>query len=178
MLDDIAREIEQCALCKEGKTGKAVPGEGNPDASVVFLGEAPGREEAKTGRPFIGRSGKLLRTLIAEAGLDVDDVYITSPVKYLPLRGTPSQKDIAHGKTHLQKQLAIIRPSVIVLLGKTAGKAMLREDLPIMNIHGTTRSVDGVLYFITLHPAAAVRLQKNVPLIRSDFKALQSHIIP
>ncbi|HSX40464.1 MAG TPA: uracil-DNA glycosylase, partial [Candidatus Saccharimonadales bacterium] len=93
-LDKITSEIENCKICKVGKSGKAVPGEGNPDADIVFLGEAPGKTEALTGRPFVGRSGKLLRSLIKEAGLKEEDIYITSPVKYLPDRGTPTPADI------------------------------------------------------------------------------------
>ena len=77
----IAREIEKCALCRKWGTGEPVPGEGNPEAKIVFIGEAPGRQEARTGRPFVGRSGKLLRAAILEAGLSDEDVYITSPVK-------------------------------------------------------------------------------------------------
>ena len=102
-LDKISHDIEHCVICKEGKSGKAVPGEGNPDADVVFLGEAPGKTEALTGRPFVGRSGKLLRGLIADAGLKDKEVFITSPVKYLPDRGTPTTQDIAHGRFHLLK---------------------------------------------------------------------------
>src|ERR1700685_3374875 len=96
-LDRLAREIENCKICKIGKNGKAVPGEGNPDAKIAFIGEAPGKQEAVIGRPFIGRSGQLLRSLIREIGLKEDEVYITSPVKYLPERGTPTSEDIAHG---------------------------------------------------------------------------------
>src|SRR4051812_37511962 len=102
-LDQIAIEIENCKICQVDKSGMAVPGEGNADATLMFVGEAPGREEAKTGRPFIGRSGQLLRSLIKEAGLKEEDVYITSPVKYLPNRGTPTPSDIAHGKIHFDK---------------------------------------------------------------------------
>ncbi len=115
-LEAIAREIEKCRQCRKGKHGKAVPGEGSPNAKIAFIGEAPGREEAKTGRPFIGRSGKLLRSLIRDAGLREQDVFITSPVKYLPDRGTPSADDIAHGRIHLSKQLDIIDPKFVVLL--------------------------------------------------------------
>src|SRR5258708_22376279 len=99
-LDKIAKEIERCRICKVGKSGKAVPGEGNPNADLMFIGEAPGRTEAATGRPFVGRSGKLLRSLILDAGLQENEVYITSPVKYLPDRGTLTSDDIAHGMTH------------------------------------------------------------------------------
>jgi DNA polymerase len=108
-LDKIAKEIDSCDACKVGKIGVAVPGEGNPDAQVVFIGEAPGKNEAKTGKPFIGRSGNLLRKMIQSIGLDdLQDVYITSPVKYLPERGTPTPPEIAHGREHLMKQLAVI----------------------------------------------------------------------
>src|SRR5581483_12509208 len=91
-LDKIAKEIENCQVCQEDKIGIAVPGEGDPDADIVFLGEAPGKQEAQTGRPFIGRSGKLLRIVIKDAGIKEEDVYITSAVKYLPKRGTPTAK--------------------------------------------------------------------------------------
>src|SRR5258708_9896105 len=113
-LDTIAREIEDCAVCRDGKSGKAVPGEGNPDADIVFIGEAPGKTEAATGRPFVGRSGQLLRSLIREIGLREEDVYITSPVKYLPDRGTPTLADIRHGQEHFSNQLAVINPKVLV----------------------------------------------------------------
>ena len=92
-----------------------MPGEGNPDAHIIFLGEAPGKNEAATGRPFIGRSGQLLRKMIRSLGLKESDVFITRPVKYLPDRGTPSKEQIAHGRTHLTKQLTVINPKIIVL---------------------------------------------------------------
>src|SRR3989338_312208 len=93
-LEVIAMEIETCALCKQETSGKAVPGEGNADSSIVFIGEAPGNTEAACGRPFVGRSGRLLRTMIYSVGLKEEDVYITSPVKYLPDRGTPTPAQI------------------------------------------------------------------------------------
>src|SRR5512139_1550662 len=113
-LHQIAEMITRCRFCRKGCTGKAVPGEGSADARVVFIGEAPGREEAKTGRPFVGRSGKLLRQTIREAGLSEDDVFITSPVHYLPDRGTPTKEMIRHGREHLFEQLAIIEPDIVV----------------------------------------------------------------
>ena len=75
-LRKIAREIEHCDECKKDKIGMAVPGEGNPDADIVFIGEAPGKTESTTGRPFVGRSGKLLRTLINEVGLKEENIFI------------------------------------------------------------------------------------------------------
>lgn len=170
---EIAKEIENCKICKIGKSGKAVPGEGSADADIVFLGEAPGKTEAATGRPFVGRSGKLLRSLIAKVGLKEEDVYITSPVKYLPDRGTPTPPDIIHGKIHLDKQLEVIHPKVIVLLGATAAKAMLEKPVSIMKDHGKTFTQAGRVYFLTLHPAAAVRFVKNRKPLEEDFEKLK-----
>lgn len=172
-LDEIAQEITQCSVCKEEKIGVAVPGEGNPDAEIVFIGEAPGKKEAVEGRPFIGRSGQLLRSLIREIGFDdVKDVYITSPVKYLPLRGTPTPQDIAHGRTHLMKQLAIIEPKFVVLLGRVAAEGVLQKKVAVVKERGSVILVnDGIQYFLTYHPAAALRFPvKFKPVLREDFK--------
>jgi len=168
-LDKISHTIEKCRECKKGKSGKAVPGEGSADADIVFLGEAPGKNEAKTGRPFIGRSGKLLRVMIREVGLKEEDVFITSPVKYLPDRGTPTKKDIRHGRVHLAKQFAVINPKFIVLLGATAAYAMLEKVVPVMKEHGKIIEKDGRKYIVTLHPAAILRFPKYAPIFRADF---------
>ena len=156
-LQKIASEIEKCKICKVGKSGRAVPGEGNPDAKIMFLGEAPGKNEALTGRPFIGRSGKLLRQALKDVGLREEDVYITSPVKYLPDRGTPTVKDIEHGKIHFQKQLDVINPKVIVLLGNSACIAMLGTKVPILKRHGEVINEEGRIFLITFHPSAVLR---------------------
>jgi len=175
-LDTIAKEIEDCELCKVAKSGMAVPGEGNPDAEVVFIGEAPGRQEAATGRPFIGRSGQLLRGLIRGIGLnDEKDVYITSPVKYLPDRGTPTSDDIAHGRIHLMKQFAVIQPKLVVLLGRVAAEGVLEKKVFVSKEHGQViEEKDGIKYFLTLHPAAALRFpQKYKPLLQEDFQKIK-----
>lgn len=173
-LDKIAKEIEQCEECKIGKSGKAVSGEGDPNADIVFIGEAPGKNEAKVGRPFIGRSGKLLRSLISEAGLKEEDIFITSPVKYLPDKGMPTPGDIKHGKVHLDKQLGVIQPKFIVLLGSVAAKALLDEPVFVAKDHGRLFVKEGRSYFLTYHPAAALRFQKNRPFLEGDFKKLKN----
>lgn len=176
-LGEIGKEIENCPKCKEGKMGVAVPGEGNPDAEIVFIGEAPGKQEAKTGRPFIGRSGKLLRSMIRGLGLDDEkDVFITSPVKYLPEKGTPSPAEIAHGKTHLDKQLEIINPKIIVLLGSVAVMGVLQRKIPVKKEHGKVIEQDGKRYFITMHPAAGLRFPPLKKLIEEDFQKLKELI--
>ncbi len=169
----LAKQIARCAECKRNKSGLPVAGEGNPDADIVFLGEAPGKTEAKTGRPFVGRSGQLLRRMIREAGLKEEEVYITSPVKYLPDRGTPTKKDIAHGRMHLAKQLAVIEPKIIVLLGATAVYAILEKVHPILKVHGKIIEDGGKKYLITLHPAAILRFPKYAPLMIADFKKIK-----
>ena len=173
-LEKIAREIERCRACKSGKIGRAVPGEGNPDADVMFVGEAPGKTEAVTGRPFVGRSGKFLRFLIRKTGLKENDVFITSPVKYLPKRGTPSARDIAHGMRHLAKQIAVIQPKVIVLLGNVACKGVLGESRQVLKDHGSIVEKNGRKYIVTLHPAAVIRFPKYKHLIESDFKKVRN----
>lgn len=181
-LDKIAKEIEKCKICKVGKSGKAVPGEGSPDAKVMFVGEAPGKTEAATGRPFIGRSGQLLRATISASGLYERDVYITSPVKYLPDRGTPTKSDILHGKIHLLKQIDIIDPKIIVLLGSVAVQGVLQSRIPPLKNHGkvivhpSVNSGQARKYLVTIHPAAVLRFPKYKSLFLGDFKKLKSLI--
>jgi len=175
-LQKIAHEIEVCVECKVGKSGKAVPGEGNADAKIMFVGEAPGRNEALIGRPFIGRSGKLLRKLINESGLIEEEVFITSPVKYLPDYITPTPKDVLHGKTHFDKQVGVIDPKIIVLLGRVASLAVLNQNIQVVKKHGEIVEEKGRKYFITVHPSAAIRFKKMKLLIEEDFKSLRSLI--
>ena len=175
-LEIIAHEIENCKTCKIGKHGMAVPGEGNPDAQIMFVGEAPGRNEAETGRPFIGRSGKLLRKMLTEVGLKEEDVYITSPVKYLPDYITPKPSDIEHGKIHFDRQVEVIDPKIIVLLGRVASLAVLNKKIAVVLEHGKIIEENGRKYFITVHPAAALRFTKMKITLEKDFKSLKQLI--
>lgn len=180
-LDKIAKEITKCKICVVGKSGLPVPGEGNPDAEIVFIGEAPGKKEAATGRPFIGRSGQLLRSLIREVGLREEDVFITSPVKYLPNGpdgvpgGTPSSSDIAHGRIHLMDQFKIIQPKIVMLLGRVAAEGVLQKKVFVVTEHGQViEERNGVKYFLTIHPAAALRFpNKYKPMLLEDFEKLK-----
>lgn len=190
-LQKITEEIKNCKICKIGKIGKAVPGEGNPDAKVMFVGEAPGKLEVETGRPFVGRSGKLLRSLIKEIGLKEEEVYITSPVKYLPLSGKPSPSDIEHGRIHLLRQIEIIDPKMIVLLGSVAAQAVLPSRIQVVKRHGevaeSSSSMDSTSsphassessrkVFITFHPSYILRFQRDLPIYKEDFKKLKKLI--
>lgn len=147
----------------------------------MFVGEAPGKTEAETGRPFVGRSGQLLTKLIESTGLKREDVYITSPVKYYPVDANgkgraPTDSEIAHGNVHFQKQIQIINPKIIVLLGKVAAKAVLGKNLPIATIHGTVIKQKNISYFLTYHPAAAVRFVKFLQPLKKDFQKLSKLI--
>lgn len=175
-LQEVANEILNCKECKIERIGKAVVGEGFADADIVFIGEAPGRLESETGRPFVGRSGKLLRSLINESGLNEKDVYITSPVKYLPVYVTPKPADIAHGKTHLDKQLYVIDPKIVVLLGNVAVQGVLGEKVQASKVHGTILERNNKKYFLTVHPAAGLRFVKFKNMLFEDFKKLKSLI--
>ncbi|OGH07740.1 MAG: hypothetical protein A2W22_03270 [Candidatus Levybacteria bacterium RBG_16_35_11] len=169
-LKKIAKEIKECKICKKGKIGKAVPGEGSPNAKIVFIGEAPGKTEAREGRPFIGRSGKYFRLVLKEIGINEKDVFITSPVHYLPRRGTPSKEDIEHGKTYLKRQLEIINPKIIVLMGNVAVQGVLGEQIPIFKRHGGIIVRDGRKYLITFHPAYALRFGRGKGLFKKDLE--------
>jgi len=176
-LKEVEKKIQNCPLCKLDSIGKLVFGEGDINAKVMFIGEAPGKTEAQTGLPFVGRSGKLLRKLITQIGLLEQEVYITSPVKYLPKRGTPTTSQITHSREHFEKQVKIISPKVMVLLGSTASFAVLGEKIPVMKRHGQAIQKDDRFYFFTIHPAAALRFQKYQGVIKEDFLKLKKLLI-
>lgn len=175
-LSKIARQIEQCKICKKDKIGKAVPGEGNPDADIIFVGEAPGKNEAKTGRPFIGRAGKILRELIKNSGIKEPEVFITSPVKYLPKHTTPTLEEIEHGRKHLFEQLKIIEPKIVVLMGSVAAHAVLGEKFQIAKVHGSIIKKGEITYLLSYHPAAPLYNPKVRAEITKDFNQLKKII--
>lgn len=185
-LEKIASQIENCTACKTNKIGKAVVGEGNPNTKIMFVGEAPGRQESRTGRPFIGRSGKYLTQLIESIGLKRSDVYITSPVKYFPVKPdghtgrSPTDLEITHGKTHFDKQVEVINPKLIVLLGKVAAYALfgkpIANSVNLKTEHGKILDQDGRYYVFTYHPAAALRFPSIKQPLEEDFKKLKTII--
>lgn len=150
-----------------------VPGEGRLNAKVMLIGQAPGAEEDRYLRPFIGRSGKLLDKLLRSAGLMRRNVYITSVVQFFPPENRmPADDEIALCKPFLERQIAEIDPEIIVLLGSVAAKTVVGMD-GVKSIHG--KIISGrPTYLVTLHPAAAVRIKSNMPLIEADFKILKS----
>lgn len=174
-LTEIAEEIKRCSECKKNKSGLPVPGEGNPQAKLMFVGEAPGKREAETGKPFVGRSGKLLTKLLEEIGIERKDVFITSAVKYYPGKRAPNFSEIQHGLTYLSKQIETINPEIVVLLGRIAHLALIGE-VKLGQIHGQIIKKEGKKYFSTFHPAAALRFVRIKKVMRKDFAKLKGII--
>lgn len=173
-LANIAKEIASCTECKTGKSGLPVPGEGRADARIMLVGMAPGREEARIGRPFVGRSGKFLDRMLASIGIPREDVFITSPVKYFPRKKALTKKDIEHGRVHLLAQMEAIAPHIVVLLGDAAAKALLPEKrISVMATHGQAIRKNRRTYFITFHPSAAMRFPAIKKLMEADFRSLK-----
>ena len=163
-LELIANEVRDCTGCglHEGRT-RAVPGEGDPDTEVVFVGEGPGMNEDREGRPFVGRAGGLLVRLLASIGWRREDVFITNVVKCRPPDNRDPQPDeIAACAPFLRRQLAVLDPAVVVTLGRYS-MATFMPGARIGQVHGTTRPADpetgarDALVFAMYHPAAALR---------------------
>jgi uracil-DNA glycosylase family 4 len=159
-LDDLQREIRKHGGCGFDTCETAtnmVPGEGNAGAEVMLVGEAPGASEDKQGRPFVGRAGKLLDELLAEAGLEREDVYITNVVKARPPNNRdPRAGEVAHHMPWLEAELALVQPRLVIPLGRHA-LAHFSDDAKITEVHGTEMTERGRALFPMYHPAAALR---------------------
>jgi uracil-DNA glycosylase family 4 len=159
-LDSLRPEVLGCRACglRDGAT-QVVFGEGHPEARIVFVGEGPGADEDKQGRPFVGRAGQLLDRMIAAMGMSrFQDVYILNVVKCRPPGNrtpTPEEWDACH--PHLERQLEILDPVIVVLLGSTALKALLGPTLRITQMRGQWIERQGRWWMPTYHPAALLR---------------------
>jgi uracil-DNA glycosylase family 4 len=158
-IDQIAERIRTthcCGLCA-GRT-KAVPGEGNPRARLVLVGEGPGATEDAQGRPFVGQAGTLLNGILDAIEVPRDSVYITNIVKCRPPQNRkPLPDEIAACIPYLHRQLEIIRPKVIVALGSTAAEAMLGVRKSLGELRGKVHTYNGIPLIVTYHPAALLR---------------------
>ena len=172
-LAQIAAEVNVCTRCKLYRgTIKAVPGEGPADAKIMFIGEAPGFNEDRQGRPFVGAAGQFLSELLALAGLKRQDVFITNIVKHRPPNNRdPEVEEIAACAGYLERQIAAIDPRVIVTLGRFSMSKWFPGE-KISRIHGQPRWVGGRLIVPMMHPAAALHQVQNRPLIEADFRRL------
>jgi len=155
-LEKVTAEVRVCPLCRLSQSRtNAVPGEGPAAARLFFVGEAPGVEEDRQGRPFVGRAGQLLNQALATAGLRREEVFITNVVKCRPPGNRPPLRDEADAcQPYLERQLALIQPGIICLLGNTAIERFLGEAKP--GIRGKLMVAGGRRLFPTIHPAAAI----------------------
>ncbi|GBC98532.1 hypothetical protein HRbin17_01045 [bacterium HR17] len=176
-LEALHQQILVCTQCPlhKGRT-HAVPGEGNPNAKVMFIGEAPGEQEDAQGRPFVGPAGRFLNELLALAGLSRDEVFITNVVKCRPPNNrTPTNDEILACHPYLEAQIALIRPSVVCLLGSAALKAMLPElKATVTQVHGQPFVKSGIVFVPLLHPAAALHQPKWKDVLRQDMLKLKA----
>ena len=174
-LEELAQQIRQCTDCPLSRhRTTAVPGEGSETAAIMFIGEAPGFHEDQQGRPFVGAAGQFLNDLLRGIGLRREDVYITNMVKCRP----PNNRDPFPGEVqacgkYLDRQLEIIRPKVVVTLGRhSLAKFFPKES--ISKARGKARRVGEVIVYPIYHPAAALHQQSLRRTIEEDFQRLPS----
>ena len=172
-LEDVARRVRDCTDCPLhlGRTN-AVPGEGPPDAELLFIGEGPGFQEDRQGRPFVGPAGGFLEQLLQSIGMTRDQVYIANMVKCRPPDNRdPSLGEIAACSKYLDRQIQLIDPRLIVTLGRFATSGFIPGQ-SISSVRGRLRTVNGQQIFPIMHPAAGLRSQKMRTFIEEDFQKL------
>jgi uracil-DNA glycosylase family 4 len=176
-LEKIADEVRGCPLCKLARTRKnAVPGEGQLSAKIMFIGEAPGRSEDEKGRPFVGAAGKILDNLLEKAGIERSQVFITNVVKCRPPNNRmPEEDEVAACRPYLERQIALIKPKVICILGRTAYSSLLGGSSITAN-RGKIVKKAGQKYFLTFHPAAAIYNKSLLSKLEADLKKLAKEI--
>ncbi len=172
-LTDLAKEVAGCNRCRlaHGRT-RAVPGEGPEHAAIMFIGEGPGFHEDQQGRPFVGAAGQFLDELLQAIGLKRADVYITNVVKCRPPANRDPQPDeIEACQSYLNRQIALIKPKVIVTLGRySMARAFPNEK--ISAIHGKPHKVGEIVYVPMFHPAAALHQPALRKTVEEDFAKL------
>jgi len=177
-LDEVARRVAACISCRYFPNQRPVPGEGNPDAQIMLIGEAPGAKENETGRPFVGAAGKFLEEMLNSIGLNREDVFIANVVKYQPPGNRdPLPEEINRQLPFLQKQIAIIKPKLIIFLGRYALNSLLPDvGEPISRVHGRLIERDGRYYLPLYHPAAALYNGSMRQTLMADFARIPEYM--
>ena len=173
ILFQIEANVKKCTKCRLCKTAKnSVPGEGNINSEIVFVGEAPGATEDATGRPFVGRAGKLLESLFASIGYKRSDVWIGNIIKHRPPENRdPLPDEIAACEPYLAMQLKAINPRLIITLGRFAMNYFYKEG-KITRDHGNSIMVGNYTVYPLYHPAAALRNSSMYTTLKSDFNKI------
>ena len=169
-LAELERQVRTCADCPlHAGRANAVPGEGPPDAEILFIGEGPGAQEDRQGRPFVGPAGNLLEDLLLSIGMTREQVYIANMVKCRPPNNRdPMPDEIAACAKYLERQIELIDPLLIVTLGRFA-MARFLPGQSISRVRGRLRTVNGRRIFPIMHPAAGLRRQEMRAAIEADF---------
>ncbi len=173
-LDEIARAIEQDGVTPQlrAKATQLVFGVGNPEAQLVFVGEAPGKNEDLKGEPFVGAAGKFLNKMLASIDLERSDIYITNIVKYRPGDNRdPTAEEIADFVPYLKRQIDVIRPKLVVFLGRHSAGVFFPE-LKISQAHGQPVELSGQMYLPLYHPAAALYNPRLRETLLEDFSLI------
>ena len=174
LLDNVYA-CNRCRLC--ATRTNVVPGEGNPQADIMFIGEGPGRDEDLQGRPFVGRSGELLTRMIRAIGLEREQVYICNVVKCRPPQNRNPEPDEANAcLNYLRAQVALVRPKIIVLLGKVACRYTLQQEISVMRDHGKWFERKGVWFIPTYHPSALLRDPSKKREAWDDFQKIRDKL--
>ena len=168
-VEAIRQKVIACTKCDLSKTRiNSVPGKGNFQSDVIFVGEAPGRNEDKKGEPFVGIAGQRLSAALDSAGVSRESVYITNVVKCRPPSNrvpTVMERDMCHD--YLQKEISIIKPKIICVLGNTAFNSILGGS-EITKYRGKIVKKDEQFYFLTVHPAATIYNQELITVLKED----------
>ena len=176
--ESLRHDCLQCRGCGLWETRTHVVfGVGNPEAEILLIGEGPGQNEDEQGVPFVGRAGQLLDDMLAMIGLRRQQIYITNSVKCRP----PQNRDPLPAESEacmpwLREQFRLLRPKIVVCLGRIAAQRMIRPDFSVTKEHGTFIEKNGVLFMGTFHPAALLRQPQNKPEAFGDFVALRDKI--
>ncbi len=178
MLSALADEIRVCPLCRLAETRTlAVPGEGDPQADIMFVGEGPGEQEDQSGRPFVGRSGKLLTQELVKIGIRREQIFITNIVKCRPPGNRdPLGDEIVACNDWLSAQIALIEPKFIVPVGGPSLKTLVSPKLGIMRARSKVYRKDGILFIPILHPAAALRSPTTMQQFLEDLANLKDFL--
>jgi len=172
-LEKIKQNVIECTKCELSKTRiNSVPGKGNFHSDVIFVGEAPGKNEDVHGEPFIGVAGKKLSAALEKIGITREEVYITNIVKCRPPKNrVPTTHERSTCQDYLKQEISIIKPKLICILGNTAFNSLLGGS-EITKFRGKVVRKDNQLYFLTVHPAATIYNQELIKVLNSDIKKL------
>ena len=172
-LEEVARRVRICTDCPlSNSRTNAVPGEGPPHAQLMFIGEGPGYQEDRQGRPFVGPAGRFLEELLASSGIKREDVFIANMVKCRPPDNRdPLPSEISACSKYLDRQIELINPKLVVTLGRfSLAKFFPKES--ISKVHGRVRKLQGLNVYPMMHPAAALHRQEFKNVIEGDFRAI------